>query len=196
MQAYTYSIKHLPTNKIYYGVRKSTVVDIGINYFSSSKLVKRMISEEPIEHFEFKLRRKFTSYEDARLHESRLLTRLNAVSNAMLLNQAISSPRICHKDSESEIQRRKSISEAMKKVWQDPEYQNNQSFNKLTSEERIARGKAGALKRAENYASGKTKYKDKKIPIYKDIILEKNGIRKTVKANQVPAYSKGGWMRI
>ncbi len=59
MKAYTYSIQHLPTNRIYYGVRKSTTVDIGKTYFSSSKLVKQMLQAEPIENFKFRVRRKF-----------------------------------------------------------------------------------------------------------------------------------------
>ena len=196
MQAYTYSITHLPTNKIYYGVRKSTVVDIGTTYFSSSKLVKQMLQAESVENFKFKVRRKFLSYEEARLHETKLLSRLNAVSNPMMLNQAVSSPRLCSKNPTAEIQRRKSISNAMKQLWNDPTYKDAQSFNKLSSEEQSARGKAGALKRAANYASGKTLRKPKKAKSYKEVILIRNGIQKTVKSNQVPAYAKCGWVKV
>ena len=195
MEAYTYSIKHLPTNKIYYGVRKSTTVDIGTIYFSSSKLVKQMLQEEPIENFEFKVRQIFQSYEEARLHETRVLSRIQAVTNPMMLNQAVSSPRLCAKNPTAEIQRRESISKAMKQLWSDPAYKDAQSFNKLSSEERSIRGKAGALKRAANYATGKTSRKPKKKPSYKDVILVKDGVLKTVKANQVPAYAKSGWSR-
>ena len=195
MEAYTYSIKHLLTNKIYYGVRKSTVVDIGITYFSSSKLVKQMLQAEPIENFKFKVRQKFQSYEEARLHETKLLSRIRAVTNPMMLNQAVSSPRLCSKDPIAEIQRRESISKSMKQLWSDPAYKDAQSFNKLTTKERSSRGKAGALKRAANYATGKTPRKLKKEPSYKDVVLVKDGVLKTVKANQVPAYSKSGWAR-
>ena len=193
MQAYTYTIQHLPTNKIYYGVRKSTIVDIGTTYFSSSKLVKQMLQAEPIEHFKFKVRQKFVSYEEARLHETKVLSRIKAVSNPMVLNQAVSSPRLCSKNPTAEIQRRKSISNAMKQLWNDPAYKDAQSFNKLSLEEQSARGKAGALKRAANYASGKTLRKPKKAKFYKEVILTRNGIQKTVKSNQVPAYAKCGW---
>ena len=195
MQAYTYSITHLPTNKIYYGVRKSTTVDIGTTYFSSSKLVKQMLQAEPIENFKFKVRQKFQSYEEARLHETKLLSRIQAVTNPMVLNQAVSSPRLCSKNPTAEIQRRKSISKAMKQLWNDPTYKNAQSFNKLSSEERSIRGIAGALKRAANYASGKTLRKPKKPASYKDVILVRDGVSKTVKANQVPAYAKIGWSK-
>jgi hypothetical protein len=195
MQAYTYTIQHLPTNKIYYGVRKSTIVDIGTTYFSSSKLVKQMLQTESIENFKFKVRRKFLSYEEARLHETKVLSRIKAVNNPMVLNQAVSSPRLCSKNPTAEIQRRKSISKSMKQLWCNPTYKDNQSFNKLSSEEQSIRGKAGALKRAANYASGKTQRKDKKVYVYKDVILERNGIQKNVKSNQVPAYAKSGWVR-
>ena len=195
MEAYTYSIKHLLTNKIYYGVRKSTVVDIGITYFSSSKLVKQMLQAEPIENFKFKVRQKFQSYEEARLHETELLSRIRAVTNPMMLNQAVSSPRLCAKNPTAEIQRRESISKAMKQLWSDPTYKDAQSFNKLSSEEKSIRGKAGALKRAANYATGKTSRKPKKPTSYKDVVLVRDGVFKTVKANQVPAYAKIGWIR-
>jgi hypothetical protein len=196
MKAYTYSIQHLPTNKIYYGVRKSTVVDIGTKYFSSSKLIKQMLQAEPIENFKFKVRRKFLSYDEARLHETKLLSRIKAVTNPMVLNQAVSSPRLCSKNPSAEIQRRESISKTMKQLWSDPAYKDAQSFNKLSSEEQSVRGKAGALKRAANYASGKTPRKPKKAKSYKDVALVKDGVLKTVKSNQVPAYAKSGWARV
>jgi hypothetical protein len=196
MKAYTYSIQHLPTNKIYYGVRKSTKVDIGTKYFSSSKLIKQMLNAEPIENFKFKVRRKFLSYEEARLHETKVLSRIKAVTNPMVLNQAVSSPRLCSKNPTAEIQRRESISKAMKQLWSNPTYKDAQSFNKLSVEERSIRGKAGALKRAENYASGKTSRKPKKAKSFKDVVLVKAGVFKTVKSNQVPAYAKSGWARV
>jgi len=195
MKAYTYSIKHLPTNKIYYGVRKSTTIDIGTTYFSSSKLVQQMLQTEAIENFVFKVRKTFSSYEEARLHETKVLSRINAVTNPMVLNQAVSSPRLCSKNPTAELQRRESISKTMKQLWNDPIYKDAQSFNKLSAEERSIRGKAGALKRAANYATGKTPRKLKTAKSYKDVVLIKNGVLKTVKANQVPAYSKSGWAR-
>lgn len=196
MKAYTYTIQHLPTNKIYYGVRKSTTVDIGTTYFSSSKLVKQMLQAESIENFKFKVRRKFLSYDEARLHETKVLSRIKAVTNPMVLNQAVSSPRLCSKNPTSEIQRRKSISNTMKQLWSDPAYKDSQSFNKLSAEERSIRGKAGALKRAANYASGKTPRKSQKAKSYKEVILIRNGVQKVVKSNQVPAYAKCGWTRV
>ena len=193
MNAYTYTIRHLPTNKIYYGVRKSTTVDIGVTYFSSSRLVKRMMQEEPIENFQFIVRRKFLSYEDARLHETKVLSRIKAVSNSMVLNQAVSSPRLCSKDPIAELRRRESISKKMKSLWQDPAYKDKQTFNKISYEERSRRSHSGAATRANNYATGKLEKKPRKAKTYKDVVISKNGILKTVKRNQVPAYAKSGW---
>jgi hypothetical protein len=196
MQAYTYSIRHLPTNRIYYGVRKSTIVDIGTTYFSSSKIIKQMLKIESIEKFEFKVRKTFESYQDARQHETKVLSRINAVSNPMVLNQAVSSPRLCSKDPIAELQRRTSISNTMKQLWSDPTYRDSQTFHKVSPEEQSIRGTAGALKRAANYASGQTLRKPKKAKSFKDVILVRDGVLKTVKSNQVPAYAKSGWARV
>jgi hypothetical protein len=196
MQAYTYSIKHIPSKSIYYGVRKASEIDLGITYFSSSKLVKRLISQGRRSDFEFKVRRTFPSYEEARLHENKILTRINAVTNPNVLNQAISSARICSKDSASESRRRHAISIRMKELWATNEYRNGQTFNKLTHDERVERGKSGAKKRAKNYANGITQRKIKKTPVYKDVHISRNGIIKVVKSNQVPAYKAIGWIKL
>ena len=195
MEAYTYTKRHLPANKIYYGVRKSAIEDIGREYFSSSRLVKRMIAEEPIENFKFKIRKKFESYSDARIYETRVLKRINAVSNVMVLNQAISSPRLCSKDPIAELKRQKSISAKMTELWETSSYRDNQSFNKLSSDEQSIRGLSGAIKRAENYASGKTQRKLPRKIEYKDTTIVRDSVYKIVKANQVPAYVKYGWAR-
>jgi hypothetical protein len=187
MKAYTYSIKHIPTDTIYYGVRKSSVFDLGQTYFSSSKLIKRLINEHGIENFEFKQRRTFEEYEQARLHETKVLKRINAVSNPKVLNQAVSSPRICSKDSVSEKKRRESISNSMK---------GNKNFPKLTKEEHSRRGKLGAQKRAENIKSGITVIKRKSSDFITNWVMEKNGKEKIVKPSAVPAYLKCGYQKV
>ena len=187
MKAYTYSIKHIPTDTIYYGVRKSSVFDLGQTYFSSSKLIKRLINEHGIENFEFKQRRTFEKYEQARLHETKILKRINAVSNPKVLNQAVSSPRICSKDSVSEKKRRESISNSMK---------GNKNFPKLTKEEHSRRGKLGAQKRAENIKSGNTVIKRKSSDFITNWVMEKNGKEKIVKPSAVPAYLKCGYQKV
>lgn len=195
MQAYTYSIYHKVSNRYYYGVRKSTVFDVGVVYFSSSKLVKRMLAEGPPTDFVFKLRRKFDSYEQARLHETKLLQRINAVSNPKMLNQAVSSSRIPSKDSTSEQARRANISARMTALWATPGYRASNSFVTLDAAEASRRGKLGSAKRIEGYASGRIARKERKKPIYKDVTITRGDETKTVKANQVPQYQKFGWLR-
>lgn len=200
MEAYTYTIKHKPSGRYYYGVRKSTIFDLGKNYLSSSKLVKRLIFEDGVDQFEFKLRKKFESYEQARLHESKVLSRLKVPRNPSMLNQAISSPRVCSNDVVSEQNRRASISKAMKELWKDPSYR--AKFTEISKEEKLARGRPGAIKRAENYRTGKTSRKQRSPrkakpykQVYKQVTIVKGEMKKVVFSNQVPAYSKYGWSR-
>lgn len=195
MQAYTYTIYHKVSNQYYYGVRKSSTFDLGVNYFSSSKLVKRLLSESPLDQFEFKLRRKFNSYSEARCHETRFLQRINAVKNKKMLNQAISAAHVPTKDSMSEKQRHSNISTTMKKLWQDPEYRKNSGFIISDPVEASRRGRVGNAARIAGYKSGRISRKEKLPVVYQDVTLTKNGAFKIVKANQVPAYRKYGWER-
>jgi hypothetical protein len=189
MKAYTYTIVHITTGIIYYGVRKSSINDIGVQYFSSSKIIQRLIESEGVENFLFKIRRKFNTYEEARNHETKFLQRVKAVSNPKFYNQAISSPRVCLKDSVSEDRRRKSISDSMKLLWQCKKYRDRQTFNKISKEERVERGRKGGL------AAAKTRTKNPN-PTYSQVQITKNGKFKTIKRNQVPAYKKYGWERV
>jgi hypothetical protein len=112
-----------------------------------------------------------------------------------MLNQAVSSPRVSSKDSVTELNRRKAISKRMTELWNTPEYKQNQLFNKLSHEECVIRGRAGALQRAQNYATGKLIKKPKKTYHYKEVEIIKDDVIKLVKSNQVPAYAKSGWIR-
>lgn len=196
MQAFTYSIYVISIDKYYYGVRKSPTFDVGIKYFSSSKLVKRLLLENHISDFVFRIRRKFNSYEEARYHETKFLQRIRAVKNPKMLNQAISAKHVPSKDSESEKLRRSKISNTMKKLWNDDNYSANQNFICKDPIELSLRGKMGALQRAKNYELGITKRKPKIKKPYKDVIVVKNGVNKIIKANQVPQYRKSGWERL
>ncbi len=180
---------------IYYGVRKSKVFDVGTAYFSSSKLVKRLIDEYGIVDFEFKLRRKFESYAEARAYETSVLKRLQVPSNPNVLNQAISSPRVPSKDSEAELRRKASISKHAKQVWSNPEYRRDHPFTNQTQSEQIKRGRKGSLVRAARYKNGELTRKIRKTE-YKEVQVVRDGETKTVKMNQVPAYRKYGWERL
>ena len=193
MKAYVYSLQHSKTGKWYYGVRKSETDDLFIEYFTSSKLIRRLIKEEGTQAFTYRIRKRFDSYEEARTYETKFLKKVRVVTNQHFFNQAVSSPGVCIKDSVAESERRRNISNTMLKKWQDPLYAGNSKFNKLSKEERIRRGKLSVAAKAAKYASGELQYKERTKPSYKEKIITKNGVDKNVKANQVPAYEKYGW---
>lgn len=183
MQAYTYLIRHKATGKLYYGCRKSTTFDLFESYFTSSKLIKRMIDEEGIEAFEYELRRKFDSYPEARNWETKVLSRLRVCINEQYLNQAVSSPRLCLKDSVQENIRKQKLSVAMKKRWEQPEFQ--ALFQ--TEEMRAKRSEFAKRPRKPRVK------KDKKKPIFKHILIQRDGKVKSIPQNFLSAYKKYGW---
>lgn len=87
---YTYSIKFLVTGQFYYGVKYSEGCkpsDLGVKYFSSSKVVKSLIKAHGLEKFEFVVRRIFNSANEAKKHETKFLKRVNARANPSFLNK-------------------------------------------------------------------------------------------------------------
>ena len=88
---YTYLIINLLTNERYYGVRYSKNCypeELGIKYFSSSKIVQNLIKEKGIENFKFQIRKIFKNREDACSWESKVLRRLNVKAKLNWLNQS------------------------------------------------------------------------------------------------------------
>lgn len=88
---YTYLLKFIPTNQFYYGVRFAEGChpnELFNTYFSSSKIVKRLIDEYGIKAFKWQIRRVFSSKILARNWEQQVLLRLHASSNPKWLNQS------------------------------------------------------------------------------------------------------------
>ena len=59
---YTYSIIQLSTGKLYYGskyAKNSSIEELGKTYFSSSKSIKKLIEDNGIDDFQFKVRKIF-----------------------------------------------------------------------------------------------------------------------------------------
>lgn len=87
---YTYSIKFLITGQYYYGVKYSIGChpkELGVKYFSSSKVVKALIIEHGLQNFEFRVRKTFESAAAAKDHETKFLKRVNARANNRFLNK-------------------------------------------------------------------------------------------------------------
>lgn len=86
--AYTYLLKHIPTNQFYYGVRWGNKVppeqDLWIHYFSSSERVKNLINEYGIDSFEYEIRKKFKCEKAAIEWETKVLLKMKVLENTQI----------------------------------------------------------------------------------------------------------------
>lgn len=81
---YTYLITHIPSGKRYYGVRWARNChpsELWKKYFTSSRVIKRLIEQDGIGAFAYEVRRTFQSSKDARAWEIKVLRRLNVSSH-------------------------------------------------------------------------------------------------------------------
>jgi ribosomal protein L39E len=86
---YTYIITHIESNVKYYGVqykKTSNPNDLGVTYFSSSKVLKKLIKEEGVDKFKFEVRKIFIDKHKAIEWEKRFLTRIDAANSPMWFN--------------------------------------------------------------------------------------------------------------
>lgn len=186
MEAYTYLVTHNETGKLYYGCRKSTTFDLWEKYFTSSKVIKRMLLLEGTQAFSVQLRQTFDSYQLARQWETNFLQRVQAVTNPKFFNQSVSGARVPTKDSASEIQRRASISTHMKLRWKDPKFR--ALFTTPENKEHC--------RQMSKLRTHWPKPRFKKSPptsYYKKIMIIRNGKTKIIHQNQLSAYRKCGW---
>jgi hypothetical protein len=92
---YTYLIKCTINNKFYYGVRWGNKVpsseDLWIKYFTSSKVIKNLINQYGKDVFLFKVRKVFTTKQEAIAWEETVLRRLKVLKSPDIwLNKCIS----------------------------------------------------------------------------------------------------------
>jgi NUMOD3 motif len=88
---YTYLLKHIPSNNVYYGVRfakNCSPNDLFVTYFTSSKEVKQLIKTDGVDSFIFEIRRTFTDIDKARLWESKVLKRMDVIHNPKFINKS------------------------------------------------------------------------------------------------------------
>jgi len=91
MIPFTYLVKHIPTNRYYYGVRfrkKCHPNDLWTKYFTSSKKVKGLIRKYGKKSFQFEIRKIFKTAEQAKVWEHKVLKRLKVVYKDNFLNQS------------------------------------------------------------------------------------------------------------
>ena len=87
---FSYHLYHKPTKKHYYGIKYASGFepsDLWIRYFSSSKIVKKLITEYGKDSFIVTVRKTFDTGEQAVLWEHRLLTRIRAAQREDWINR-------------------------------------------------------------------------------------------------------------
>jgi hypothetical protein len=89
---YFYIIKHKPTQKYYVGCKINSQANslnlmTQCGYKTNSKIIKDLIKKDGLESFEILKIKHFNSGNDALLHESRFLIKVNAAEHPMFFNQ-------------------------------------------------------------------------------------------------------------
>lgn len=91
-QPFTYLIKHLPSGKVYYGLRYAKNCkpeDLWTSYFTSSTDVAKLIESDGVDSFAFEVRKTFTDVLKAIEWEKKVLRRMNAVRRNDFINRNV-----------------------------------------------------------------------------------------------------------
>ena len=143
MKPYTYLIKHLPTNRVYYGMRAANKVepeqDLWHYYFTSSPKVQQLIEETGRDSFAVEIRKVFETKEQAVAWEAKVLRRCRVLEDARWINQNVAGYILPTEESRKKIsdfhkgktkseEHKKNLSNSQKgkpkksKAYQTPEY--------------------------------------------------------------------------
>jgi hypothetical protein len=122
--AYVYKVTFLPTNQYYIGYRgskNSKPSDLFNTYFTSSKVVARLIKEHGVDNFTKEILAEFDTGTEAYEYEQQLLREHNVESNTQLLNKRLTS---CALDAfkKHTSKTRTQMSQRRKQLWEDPAY--------------------------------------------------------------------------
>ena len=88
---FTYLVKHIPTNRYYYGVKIKKgchPYDLWTKYFTSSKKVKGLIKRYGKKSFIFEIRKTFKTQQAALNWENKVLRRMKVIYRNDFLNQS------------------------------------------------------------------------------------------------------------
>jgi len=91
MIPFTYLVKHIPTNRYYYGVKYKKgchPYDLWTKYFTSSKKVKGLIRKYGKKSFIFEIRKTFKTAQQAVNWEYKVLKRMKVIHRDDFLNQS------------------------------------------------------------------------------------------------------------
>jgi hypothetical protein len=119
MQCYTYLITHVPSGQRYYGSQYGKNADPSTlwtpgGYFTSSKVVQKLIEQDGVDSFTAEVRRLFDTPTEAIQWESKVLTRLSAARSDKWLNRSNGKGKFYNNGLHSEETKRK-MSEAGKR---------------------------------------------------------------------------------
>lgn len=122
--AYVYQLTFKPTGQFYIGYRGSKTAvtdDLLVTYFTSSKVVKRLIQSHGIDSFDKMILAEFASGIEAYNYEQALLKKNNVEGNELMLNKRLTSCALdCFQKHTAKSKKR--MSQSRKKLWQDDSY--------------------------------------------------------------------------
>jgi hypothetical protein len=120
-QPYTYYIYHVPTGKKYYGCEHKKTAhssNLWTKYFSSSKIVHRLLEQYGPDSFQTQVRKIFSSAKEALSYEDRFLRKVHAVEKDDWLNQAyVCGPSHCNWSGRTHSQKVKDDAKRRKTDW-------------------------------------------------------------------------------
>lgn len=125
--AYVYKITFLPTDQYYIGYRgskKATPSDLLATYFTSSKVVARLIKEHGVDKFAKEILAEFDTGVEAYEYEQQLLREHDVESNTQMLNKRLTSCALDTFKYHTE-KTRAQMSESRRLLWEDPEYRDS-----------------------------------------------------------------------
>ena len=127
--AYVYKITFLPTDQYYIGYRGSknaTPDDLLATYFTSSKVVARLIKEHGVDKFAKEILAEFDTGAKAYEYEQKLLREHDVESNKQMLNKRLTSCALDTFKYHTE-KTRAQMGESRRRLWEDTEYRDSVS---------------------------------------------------------------------
>lgn len=125
--AYVYKITFLPTDQYYIGYRGSknaTPSDLLATYFTSSKVVARLIKEHGVDKFAKEILAEFDTGVEAYEYEQQLLREHDVEANTQMLNKRLTSCALDTFKYHTE-KTRAQMSKSRRLLWEDPEYRDS-----------------------------------------------------------------------
>lgn len=179
---YSYRLYNKILNKSYYGIqyRKGcNPNNLWKTYFSSSRIVKKLIEEYGKESFEFEIRKIFKTKEDTLNWENKVLKRLRVETNDNWLNIKITGEKYCSPEQLDEYWK-----ENIKKGMNNPETKRKISENsKKQFSNPIMR---------ENFRQARLGNKN---PAYGKIWINKEGKHKRIYPSDLKQFELDGWIK-